>query len=345
MFDRHPKSLLAPYYKDVRRVKELNAALSSLYCFVGADESDQFVFTSSVAESITQVFHSVYFDYTLASGKNQILVVNTEDAPTLLNAARFEEMGCSVEMVPVASNGKISAEILNLYTTPKTGVLFMSYADPLTGVIQPVEEIATFCKKHNILLHLNMDNAIGKVHFNLSETPVDFVSFGRCLFAKSKLSALIPSTGALNQLRGGEFDLDALIEAANEAEEMMQEASAIQLRLTRLRNHFERHFDGALFNTELRLPHISTIAFKGVAADLMLYHLKEAGVTASMGGNDVQKLEHVLVKCGLDVEVAKSALSFTFSSEMGEDEIDESASVIKKAYEKLQPLWRLNEVL
>src|ERR1700722_4018863 len=69
-----------------RMGQEIIAALYTLYqmiCgLVGAGKKDQFVFTSSGAEAINQMFWSVFLDKARKEGKCHIIISAIEDAPT-----------------------------------------------------------------------------------------------------------------------------------------------------------------------------------------------------------------------------------------------------------------------
>ena len=327
-------------------MKKVEQALEQIYAYAGASEQDHFVYTSSQAESITQVFHTAYHSYMLETGKNQVLVANLEDAPVMMNSDLYERMGCSVEMIPVASDGKITPEILNLYTSEKSAILFISYSNRLTGVIQPIEEIAAFCQKHGILLHVNVSDAIGKLYFRFEDYPISFLSFDRCLFAKKeiKLIPLIPATSDLNPYRGGGLNVEEFVAYANSLLEIMEDQATIGLRMARLRNLFETHFETVLFGEEMRVPHISCLSFEGMSADLLRYRLNEEGFEVNLGGGEVQTLDHILTRSGLSKVEALSALSFAFSSNMRDEEVESLAVTLQKLVTQLSPLKVASEV-
>ncbi|MDN3504384.1 MAG: aminotransferase class V-fold PLP-dependent enzyme [Rhabdochlamydiaceae bacterium] len=330
-------------------MKLIDQAVESIYALAGANSEDQFVFTSSDAESITQVFHSIYYDHMVKNGRTQFLLCNLEGSATLLNGARFEDLGCLVEQVSVNSLGLLTRDILNLHTTPKTGALFLSLSNPLTGVMQSLAEIALYCKEHEILLHLNISDCIGKTYFMMRDFPISYLSFSvkkgaGALFIKKgvEFKGMIPSSESLNPLRGGAIDEDLFDAFGKECQRQIDEMDQSTLHLAHLRDHFETTLQKEvpsvkpLYMNQMRVPHQSVALFPKVAADLLLFHLRSENILASLGGGSVQKLEHLLGKCGLDSESSNSALAFSFDVSQTLEQVEKMAIDIGKIYLKLE---------
>jgi cysteine sulfinate desulfinase/cysteine desulfurase-like protein len=53
----------------------------------------------------------------------------------------------------------------------------MMWANNETGMIFPVEEVATLAKERGILFHTDAVQAIGKVAIDLTATPIDYLTF------------------------------------------------------------------------------------------------------------------------------------------------------------------------
>ena len=336
--------LTDPAFSDASLIKEIDDAISSIYDLCGASKESHFVFTSCEAESVAQIFYSTLSDEILKSGKNHVLVGNLEGAAPLLLSSRLEEFGCITEMVPVNSEGIITKDILNLFVSPKTSLFSISLAAPLIGTLQPIEEIANYCKERGILLHVSAGGALGRAFFRFSDLPIDFLTFegssiggpltSGVILSKKKLSPLIPNSSRLNPLRGGTFDPSLLISLGKAASFLISEADHQNFHLVTLSSRFEKGREVLLAARE-KLPQVSILSFKGVAAELLLFHLNERGIRASMGGAEVQKLEHILVKCGIDLIVARSSLAFSLDPKMTLSDVDKMAEVISEVASRL----------
>ena len=87
-------------------------------------------------------------------------------------------------------------------------------------------------------------------------------------------------------------------------------------------------------------PHIASLSFKGVRAEVMLHTLEDKGVYVSSGSacssNSAKKLSGVLNSIGLDKELLESTLRFSFSDMNTVEEVDYAISVVKEILPKLR---------
>src|SRR3989344_4530226 len=174
-----------------------NLANQPIYDLVSADESDSFVFTSSGAESICQVLWSVFLNVSRKDGRCHFITSSSEDAPTMQMLKRLEELGCYVKIAPLDKDGKIDIAALKELIGSRTALLSVSVANGLTGVIQPIEEIAALAKEKNVLLHLDATYAVGKTYFSFSEIGADYLTFsGEQIHSVKGSGALFAKKGA-----------------------------------------------------------------------------------------------------------------------------------------------------
>lgn len=336
----------------------LEEAYRSIYALLGASENDNFVFTSSGAEAVNQAIHSIYSEVTRATGKNQFLIANTDEAPALMAISRLEELGCIGKMVKVDANGVVSAEAVADAITPRTALVSLSWANGLTGVINPVGEVSTLCQERGIKLHLDATHVLGKLYYEMSDIAPDYMTFngdvlhapkgtgGLYIKAGNKCRALINGGNEQGGLRGGAVNVPALAALGYAAREALDARDLLCTEVARLRDHFEagvlRGFPDAIpfFQKEERLPHCSAIAFPGVVNEALLYALNRKDVFASIGGGDFQQLGLVLMASGIEETIAHSAISFSFSRETTEEEVDLAVEVIADCANKLRKISR-----
>lgn len=334
----------------------LTEAYKSIYKMLGARESDGFVFTSSGAEAINQVFLSSYFDITRATGKNQYITANIEEAPILMSISRLELLGCTGKMVDANRKGVITAEAIEKVITPRTALVSLSWANGLTGVIQPVAEIAKLCQDKGIPLHLDATHVLGKLFFELNEINPAFITFNGDqiygpkgtggLYVKEGVKCSPLLVGGIEQggHRAGSYNVPGLIGLGNAALETIECRDLICTEVARLRNHLEEGIlEGypeaqVMFKEEERLPHCTAIAFPGIANEALLYALNRKGVYASIGGGSFQQIALVLTGSGVDGIMAQGAISFSLSRETNEDEIDRAIAIIVETAKKLRKL-------
>ncbi len=325
-----------------RMGQELIAALDTryqmIYDLVNANENNSFVFTSSGAEAINQVFWSVFIERARKEGKTHFLISALEDAPTMQCAKRLEELGCTIKIAPANGNGQIDIEKLAELINPRTALISVTMAHGLTGVIQPVEEIIQLAKAKNILLHLDATYSIGKypIHFEsdyltFSGDRIHSVKGSGGLFAK-KTAPLIPfilGGHEQNSLRGGSFDIPSFMALSAAAQQASLYLDMMALEVVRLRDLFESLVHGAvLYKETSRLPNTTAIHFENVHQEALLYLLNRKGVYANIGGP----------YCGHLSRIDECAISFALSRMTTEEEILKAAALINETVKHLQTI-------
>lgn len=323
--------------------QELQSSLAdsyrTLYSFVGADEKDQFVFTSSGSEAVSQVFNAVYRDVTLVTGKNQFLTAATDEAPAIMSAAKLEPLGCVTKMIPT-KNGIITAQALADAISPRTALLSLSWGNGLTGIVQPLEEIISLCRQRGILVHLEATHVFGKLFFEFRNLGADYLTFNGDqihapkgtggLFIKEgrKCSSLIAGGMEQGGYRGGAINMPGLVGLATAAKEALETRDFICTEISRLRDKFEdelsRHLPDTsiFFRDQERLPHCTAISFSGIFNESLLFLLNRKGVLATIGGGNFQQLSRLMVSSGIPEHKAHETISFSLSRYTTEEEID-----------------------
>lgn len=321
-------------------------ALAKIYESMGASSQDAFYFMSGSAEGISNVFMSTYLQVIRETGKTHILSTAVEEAPILLSMKKLEGLGCSCKALPVNAKGQITREILEEAIRARTSLVSLSWANGLTGVMQPVEDLAELCREKQVLFHLDATHVIGKRFFRFQDLGVDFLTFDAGvlhaprghggLFVRA-FSPFAPLTvGANGENVPGHIVLGEILELA------MQNFDHVCTETARLRDKLEKQVRAALpqasvlFEEVERLPNISCMVFPGVSSEALLYALNTKGLYASMGGGGFQKLSHLLTSCGIEPYLAHTALSFALSFDTTEDEVEKAVALIVEAYQKLR---------
>lgn len=338
------------------RLSEQSAApalSSALFELVGASQQDQFVFTSSGSEAITQVLFSIFLEVSRKEGKCHFVTSALEDAATLQMMKRLEELGCYVKIAPLNGRGEIDVEMLSELLNPRTALISISMAQGLTGVIQPVEEIIKVASSKGIRIHLDANYAVGRYGFSFGEMGADYLTFSGdqihsvpgsgALFAKSN-APLVPLILGGSGMRGGSFDAPSFSALCSAAQQSVLSLDRMALEVARLRDLFEyeilSHVPEAcvLFQDSLRLPNTSTICFSHVHQEAMQYMLQRKKLYACIGGTFSPHLHRLIAASGLDPMTARSSMSFSFSRMTTQDEIKRSVAIISEVVNSLRSI-------
>jgi len=338
----------APHQKGYELHQSLTESFKTLYQFVDAHENDQLVFTSSGAEAVNHVIQSVYRDMTITTGKNQFITSCIAEAPAIMAIERLEHLGCIGKLIPVNGQGLITAKALSETISPRTALISIPWADGLTGVIQPLNEISDICKQRGILLHIEATHVLGKLFFELKDIQADFITFnGDQLHAPKgtgglyirqgvKCSPFISGGSDQAGLRAGSINMPSLVALANAAKESLENRDYLGTEIARLRDRLENGILQSvpqavlLFKEQERLPHCTTIAFPGITNESLLFMLNRKGIYASIGGGNFQQLTLILKATGLPDLITHGAISFSLSRYTREEEIDQAITIISE---------------
>lgn len=336
----------AAHFKGQELYPYMTEHYQTLYKLLGANENDQIIFTSSGAEAVNHVISSVYRDITIPTGKNQFLTSIIDEAPAIMAIGQLEKMGCISKSILIDQNGKVNRQTLSDALSPRTALVSLSWANGLTGVIQPIAEIAEICQQRGIRLHLDATHVLGKILFELNEIKADYITFnGTQLHAPNGTGALYIKqgikcspfiAGGSDQagLRAGHLNMSGLAGLACAAEEALESLDLICTETARLRNKLETGLKAIYpiaeicYRNQERLPHCTTILFPGIANEALLFLLNRQKICASIGGGNFQQLALMLSSAGLKDNLAHSAIAFSLSRYTTDEEIDRAIELI-----------------
>jgi cysteine desulfurase len=349
-------SSIAPHRMGQELYHSLEESYKALYALLGAKKEDTLVFTSSGAEAINQVFISVYLEETRNKGKNQYIVSQTDEAPIQMSVSRLQQMGCVGKYIKPDALGKISVEAIADAITPRTALVSLSWANGLTGVINPVADIAHLCKSRGIKLHLDATHVLGKLYYDLADIDADFISFNGShlhapqgtggLWIKAGVSCTPLIIGSAEQAgyRAGNINMPAFVAMGHAAREALETRDLFCMETARLRDRLERGIAQGwpeatvLFKDSDRLPHCCTLTFPGIANEALLFALSRQELFGSIGGGSFPQLSLILQASDIPPILAHTALSVSLSRETLEEEIDRATYLIIETARRLRRL-------
>src|ERR1700722_7365860 len=271
----------ASHYKGQELLFDDEQSKKQILKSLGDQEQSVFHFCASGAEAINNVFFSHYFETVRHTGQNHILTGQLESAPILFSLQRLEEFGCATKLLCPNAQGQINKDILLKAIRPRTGLLSLSWAQGLTGVIHPISDLAEICLEKNIAFHVDASPILGKLYFRLEDLPIDFFTFdGRLIHSSQGTGGLITKkktpfspliTGNTSPPISG---MIALEEALHQNAHLCDH---IWLETAGLRDKLEREIKRALSDTVVffehveRLPNCSAMGFPYISGEALLY--------------------------------------------------------------------------
>lgn len=270
------------------------------------------------------------------AGKKRHLITSQVEHHAVLHACeQLEQFGYEVTYVPVDSQGMVHIEDIQQAVREDTFLISIMYANNEVGTIQPIEDIGRLARERGIAFHVDGVQALGMLPIQLSELPVDMMSFSAhkingpkgcgVLYMSSGIQMLPHIVGGSQERkrRAGTENVPAIVGMAEALRITAgsltdRRAAAVQLRATMLRIlRDELGPEGFVVNghPEQGLPHILNVSFPGLNTETLLMNLDLEGIAAASGSactSGSLETSHVLRAMGLPENCLQSAVRFSF---------------------------------
>ena len=323
----------------------IDTARSQVAALAGC-QTEELVFTSGGTESITTAIQSA-----VVSQKRHIVTSVVEHSATLRLCEDLAGKGFEITHLPVDASGQLDLDELKAAIRPETALVSLLWANNETGVLWPLEKIASIVQKTNAILHIDAVQAFGKIPLRLEGLGVHFMSFsGHKLHAPKGVGALyinrrVPFTPFLRGTqehgrRGGTQNVASIVAFGKAAELAAAHPLEPTLR-DRLETSLLASIPGCSVNGDRanRLPNTTNLSFEGVESEAALILLDERGVCCSAGSSCATgsgKPSHVLKAMGLTDARAKSSLRLSLSRLTTPEETTRASEILPAVIQKLR---------
>ena len=334
----------------------VDGARAHVAAMIGASP-EEILFTSGGTEANNSVILGVARD--AAEDRRHLVISAVEHPATIEPARRIEARGWRVTRLPVDRLGRVNPDELAplLDSGPRPALVSVMLANNEVGTLQPVAELAALCREHDLPLHSDAAQAVGKIPVNVAELGVDYLSIAGHKFYGPK------GVGALYVRRGRElppFLLGASQEGGRragtenvpeivglgEAARLVSEgldgeiAHSRRLRDTLLAGLRARFDDAAMrvngcaeSGPELCLPGTLSVSFRGIVAGELLEALGDrlaasAGAACNTAAGGDVKPSTTLAAMGVPLEWAAGTLRLSVGRMADEGQVDRAVALL-----------------
>ena len=277
----------------------------------------------------------------------------------------LESQGFEVTYLPVDRQGCVDPEAVSAAIRPDTILVSVMCVNNEIGTIQPLDEIGKRIKEANpnILFHVDAIQGYGKVK-NLwpRKLNIDLLSVsGHKLHGpkgvgflyvrdRAKVRPLILGGGQQKDMRSGTENVPGIAGLGEAVREVFDRLPEKIDRLYELRSDFIRQVTG-IGGVQINgwqerqegfrgpAPHIVSVSFADVRAEVLLHALEEKGIYVSSGSacsSNNPAISGTLKAIGVDKKYLDATVRFSFCYDTTKEEIHESIN----ALEQIVPMLR-----
>jgi len=295
--------------------------------------------------------------------KNHIVTCVTEHPCILDSAHDLASEGTRVTFLEVGSDGLIDLDNLKNAITDDTLLVSVMTVQNEIGTVQPIAEIGELCHQHEVLLHTDAAQALGKMSLDVKAMNVDLMSItGHKVYGpmgcgvlyltkkpRVKIKPLFSGGGQEKSIRPGTLPAPLCVGFGTACElaatEVEGEAKLLrQMRdelLTVLNNHLSGlHVNGGM---EQRIPGNLNISVEGVDAESLMAALPDLAFSSGSACTSASaKASYVLDAIGLTTDLAESSLRIGLGRFTLHEEVDYAAN---RLIEEIRNIRKNRQVL
>ena len=291
----------------------------------------EIIFTGGGSEANNLVlWNMIYRD------RKHVITSSIEHPAILTVLQQLEHLSITHTVVPVNKYGCVNPEDIDSAIKDDTGLITIMMANNEVGTVEPLQDIAKVAKKHDVLLHSDGVQVLGKLPIDVQKLGVDMMSFSAHKFYGPKgvgalyikegiaMKPLIAGGSQEKSLRAGTENVGGIAGLGRAAELVTKSLSDVGRTLTALETQFKTKFSeqhtNIIYNgfEDNHLPGLISLTIPGIASDLLLIHLDNEDIAVSsgsacsagtispspvlkaMGISDKQNLETIRISAGRD---------------------------------------------
>ena len=306
---------------------------------------DEIIFTSGGTESNNLAIIGTAL---AKKRKGKHLVTSSIEHASVLSVMAFlEKEGFEVTYISPDSSGKVSAEAFADAVRDDTILVSCMHINNKIGAVQPIAEITKAVKKKNpnVYVHTDCIQSFGKIEVNLKKLGVDMLSVSGhklhgpkgsgFLYVKkgTLIRPIIYGGGQQKNMRSGTENVPAIAGLGVAVKLTMTDMAEKMERVMSLRDKLIEGLTALpeVYSNSETAPHIASISFTGVRAEVMLHALEDKGIYVSSGSacsSNKRRESAVLTAIGLDRDRLESTLRFSFNETNTEEEVDYAVKTI-----------------
>lgn len=323
--------------------KSLNVKSSEIYFTSGGTEANNWAIIGLA---------------TANRAKGNHIITSKIEHHSILDACEFlEQNGFRVTYLDVDRYGFINFAELLQAITPETILISIMSANNEVGTIQNIKAIAQTAKEKDIIFHTDAVQLYGHMNIDCEDIGIDALSISShkihgpkgvgALYVSDKVNINPYHLGGSQERgkRGGTVDVAGIVGFAKASEIAYRDLIVNNYKIKTLSEYFVSQLQKELSDIVIngypkqKLHNIVSVSFSGIDGNALLMMLDLKGVYVSTGSacmSNAIETSHVIKALGINDDLAKGTVRFSFSRYNDPEDIDVAVAIIKESVLKLR---------
>jgi cysteine desulfurase len=347
----------------LRAREALQRAREAFAALIGAESSDDIIFTSSGTEATNLAIKGVAF---AGRRHGNHIVATAAEHPAVQKSVEFlQQQGFSSTWVPVDREGWVDPAAVSKALTDQTVLVCVHHANHDVGTIQSISQIAEIANQRGIPVFVDATTSAGWLPIDVQSMGVGLLSLAPHRFYGPKgvgalyrhrgvrLTSLLHGGDQEHGHRAGMENIPAIVGGGIAAEVAARDLSQRRIHTERLQRGLWDQLRSALPYLALHGPEpgpkrISTnlnISAEFTEGEGQLLSLDMAGIAVASGTSCVSKsmrLSPVLSAMGVDPALARASIILTLGKDNTPAEMEHFVATFARVITNLRgmsPLW------
>ena len=343
------------YYELGRQARTaLEQSREKLAALIGA-RPDEVFFTAGSTES-----DNWFIQGAVLGGKKKHVITTAIEHHAILEPLEWLKKNGygDFTILPVDKVGMVDPNDLKKAIRPDTGLITIMHTNNEIGTMQDIPALAAVAREAGVLFHTDATQSVGKIPVDVAALGIDAMSISGhkfhgpkgigALFLKkgSRLPALIHGGGQENNRRAGTSNVSGAV-GMGKAAELAAEYIADGPRQSALVEEMWKGVSAAIpkihrnGHVEKRLPNLLSVCVEGAEGEAILGYLDMYGLQVSSGSactSGSLDPSHVLLACGVPVELAHGSIRISISHETTAEDARALVDAMPKVVERLRSM-------
>ena len=296
---------------------------------------------------------------------NHIITSKIEHKAVLDPCRQLEREGFEVTYLDPDEGGIISPQAVKAAIKDTTILVSVMHINNELGTVNNLNEIGKIVRNNGAFFHVDAAQSTGKVEIDLSNVPVDLMSFSAhktygpkgigALYVRRKprvrLEALIHGGGHERGMRSGTLATHQIVGMGEAFRIAKVEMKEDLLKVNKFHKKFldkVKEIDHVYINGDLKnkVPNILNISFNFVEGESLIMGLKDIAVSSGSACTSASlEPSYVLRALGRKDELAHSSIRFSFGRFTSDDDVNNTLEILGNVVHRLRelsPLWEMH---